>query len=73
MMGVATVKISKILSVGENVYSAANGKPMKVTRIYSYGFDTEEDYYDFDECGKLFFLHPKSFFYLKKTQVSNIR
>lgn len=58
-------KISKLLKVGENVYSAANGLPMKVTRMYSCGFETEEDYFSFDECGKLFFLHPKSFFYKK--------
>ena len=34
-------KISKLLKVGENVYSAANGLPMKVTRMYSCGFETD--------------------------------
>ncbi len=50
------MKISKILEVGNTVYSSANGKPMKVTKIYSDGFDTEDDYYSFDEHRDLFFL-----------------
>ena len=30
--------IAKLLSVGDEVYSAANGEPMKVTRMYGTGF-----------------------------------
>ena len=54
-------KISKILQVGDEVYSAANGQPMKVTRIYSVGFETDVDYYSFDDHRVLFWLHKKSY------------
>ena len=55
------MKISKVLSVGDEVYSAANGQAMKVTRIYSCGFDTEYGYFSFEEHRKLYWLHRRSY------------
>ena len=55
------MKISKVLSVGDVVYSAANGQPIKVKKIRSNGFDTEEGYFSFDEHRKLYWLHEKSY------------
>ena len=48
--------IKKLLRPGDVVYSARGGQEMKVTRIYSTGFDTEEGYFSFDEVRKLYFL-----------------
>lgn len=48
------MKISSVLKVGDMVYSTANGQPMKVTRVYSCGFDTDIDYFSYDEHRKLF-------------------
>ena len=56
-------KIQKILSVGDTVYSASNCHPMKVTRIYSTGFDTEEDYFSFDEHRELYWLTKRGYQY----------
>ena len=67
------MRVSSVLEVGDVVYSAANGLPMKVTGMYSCGFETEEDYYSFDELGKLLFLHPKSFFFKKEGKINNER
>lgn len=50
------MQISKVLRVGDVVYSSINGQPMKVTKVYSVGFDTEVDYFSFDEHRKLFWL-----------------
>lgn len=50
------MQISKVLRVGDVVYSSANGQPTKTTKIYSVGFDTEVDYFSFDEHRKLFWL-----------------
>lgn len=50
------MKISKVLSVGDFVYSSANGEPMKVTRFYDCGFDTEDDFYGYDEHRSLYYL-----------------
>ena len=55
------MKISKILKVGDTVFSSKNGQPMKVTRIYSTGFDTEEDYFSFDEHRVLFYLTKRGY------------
>lgn len=38
------MKISKILSVGDYVYSAYDGRPMKVQQMNEDGFETEEDF-----------------------------
>lgn len=59
--GESLVQISKVLSYGNTVYSAANGQPMKVTRVYSTGFDTDVDYFSYDEHRKLFWLHERSY------------
>ena len=55
-------KIAKVLSVGDVVFSAANGKPMKVIKIYSDGFDTDDDYYSFEEHGELYYLTRRGYF-----------
>lgn len=61
------MKISKILNVGDTLYSATNGQPMKVTRIYSCGFDTDVDYFSFDEHRELFWLTKRAYLDSKKT------
>ena len=50
------MKISSVLKVGDTVYSSTNGQPMKVTRVYSCGFDTDVDYFSYGEHRKLFWL-----------------
>lgn len=50
------MKIANVLRVGDTVYSSGNGKSMIVTKVYSDGFDTEDDYYSFGEHRKLFWL-----------------
>jgi hypothetical protein len=50
------MKVANVLRVGDTVYSSGNGKPMKVTKVYSDGFDTEDDYYGFGEHRELFWL-----------------
>ncbi len=50
------MKISSLLRVGDVVYSASNGQPMKVTKMRSCGFDTDVGYFSFDEHRKLFWL-----------------
>ena len=54
------MQISSILSVGDEVYSADNGQPMKVERIYSCGFKTDKGYFSFDEHRISYWLHKKS-------------
>lgn len=54
-------KIQKLLSVGDYVYSAANGQPLKVTRIFSTGFEAGGEYYSFDEHNVLYFLHESTY------------
>ncbi len=61
-------KIQKLLTVGDYVYSAANGQPLKVTRIFSTGFEAGGEYYSYDEHRKLFFLHESS---VKKRGLKN--
>lgn len=49
--------IRKLLNVGDYVYSAAGGEPMKVTHVGLFGFQTEvHGYFDYDEVRKLYFL-----------------
>jgi len=62
-------KVSKLLSVGDFVYSAANGKPMKVINKDSSGFETEEDYFGYDEHRKLYWLHASSYLREKANNV----
>jgi hypothetical protein len=50
------MKISSVLKVGDTVYSSANCKPMKVARVYSTGFETEDDYFSYEEHRNLFWL-----------------
>jgi len=49
-------KIQKLLKVGDTVFSAAGGEPMKVTSISSVGFETEFDSFLYEEVRSLFFL-----------------
>ena len=48
-------KIEKLLCIGDVVWSAT-GKEMKVTHVGHEGFETEEDYFSYDEHRSLFFL-----------------
>lgn len=48
-------QIKSLLKVGDKVYSA-QGAEMTVTRIYDNGFETDQDYFAFDEVRKLFYL-----------------
>lgn len=50
------MQISSVLQVGDTVYSASNGQPMKVIDVYTDGFDTDVDYFSYDEHRKLFWL-----------------
>ena len=49
-------KIAKLVKVGDTIYSAKDGRPMVVTAVRSYGLETAEDVFFFDEVRKLFFL-----------------
>lgn len=49
-------QIKKLLSIGDVVYSAQGGREMIVTKIKDDGFETNEDYFRFDEVRKLFWL-----------------
>ena len=53
------MKISSVLKVGDTVYSSADCRPIKVTRVYSTGFMTEEGYFSYDEHKKTFWLTKK--------------
>ena len=54
-------KIQKVLQVGDYVYSSNGGKPMKVTKIDFMGFETEDDYFTYDEHGELYFLTKRGY------------
>lgn len=64
-------RISKLLSVGDFVFSAANGMPMKVISKDSSGFETEEDYFSYDEHRELYWLHSKSYSSERKEGADN--
>lgn len=55
------MKISKILSVGDYVYSGYDGRPMKVLQMNKDGFETEEDFFYWDEHNILFYLHESTY------------
>lgn len=54
-------KIQKLLTVGDYVYSANNGKPMRVISIGSTGFSTEEYRFSYDDVRLLFFLTKRGY------------
>lgn len=54
-------KLKKLLQIGDTVYSANNGTPMKIKEIGDEGFSTEEDFFFFEEVRKLFFLTKKGY------------
>ena len=58
-------QIKKLLNVGDVVYSARGGQEMKVIAIDEKGFQTEEDYFFFDEVRKLYFLTKYGYWYAK--------
>ena len=49
-------KIQKLLSVGDTVFSAQGGQKMKVLSMNDVGFETEEDFFSYDEVRKTYFL-----------------
>lgn len=49
-------QIKKLLNVGDVVYSAKGGEEMIVRAIDDNGFETDEDYFAFNEIRKLYFL-----------------
>lgn len=49
-------KVQKLLRVGDVVYSAMNGKEMTVLSMGDMGFETEEDFFLYDEVTELYFL-----------------
>ena len=49
-------QIKKLLSVGDVVYSAQGGREMVVTNIEDDGFETDQDYFGYDEVRKLYWL-----------------
>ena len=54
-------KIQKVLSVGDFVYSRNGGKPMQVKKVDFMGFETEKDYFTYDEHGELYFLTERGY------------
>lgn len=54
-------KIKKLLKVGDTIYSASGGEPMKVISIGSSGFETEFGFFSYDEIRKLFFLTKRGY------------
>ncbi|MBR4295736.1 MAG: hypothetical protein IKT56_02720 [Clostridia bacterium] len=49
-------KVQKLLSVGDTVFSAQGGQKMKVLSMNDVGFETEEDFFPYDEVRKTYFL-----------------
>lgn len=49
-------KTQKLLSVGDDVFSAMGGQKMKVLSMNDVGFETEEDFFPYDEVRKTCFL-----------------
>ena len=49
-------QIKKLLKVGDTVYSAHGGEEMTVTKIEDEGFETDVDYFRYDEVRKLYYL-----------------
>lgn len=47
--------IAKLLSIGDPIFSIT-GKVLYVKKIDTLGFETEDDYFFFDEVRKLYFL-----------------
>ena len=54
-------KVKKLLKLGDVVFSANGGVPMKVTAMKEYEFETEEDVFRYDEVRSLFFLTRKGY------------
>jgi hypothetical protein len=59
-------KIQKVLKVGDQVFAASNGKPMRVIGINTVGFITEEGFFSYDEHRKLYFLTKCGFLQAKE-------
>lgn len=49
-------QVKNLLSVGDIVYSASNGREMTVISIDDQGFETSDDYFLFSEVRTLFYL-----------------
>lgn len=58
-------KIQKLLSVGDDVFSAMGGQKMKVLSMNDVGFETEEDFFPYDEVRKTYFLTKVGYEYMK--------
>ena len=58
-------KVKKLLCVGDTVYSANGGLPMKIISMSDNEFSTEEDTFDYDEVRKTFFLTKAGYEYNK--------
>ena len=60
MTGIAEAKrqhkIQRLIGVGDTVYSANGGEPMTIVAIFDDGFETEEDFFAYDEVRRLYFL-----------------
>ena len=52
----------KLLGEGDIIYSASNGKPMKILEIDEEGIITEDDFLGYDEHNVLYYLHPRTFY-----------
>ena len=49
-------KITKLLEVGDKIYSAYNGQPMTVISVVGHIIETDQGVYTSDEHLKLFYL-----------------
>jgi hypothetical protein len=61
-------KVLDLLRVGDTIFSANNGKPMKVTQMGEEEFYTEEDCYLYDEVTKLWFFTKIGYEQAKKAE-----
>lgn len=64
-------QIKKLLKVGDIVYSAQGGVEMTVKKIKDEGFETDVDYFRYDEVRKLYYLTKHGYERRKNERIRN--
>lgn len=64
-------RVQELLSIGDYVFSAAGGQKMKVLSMSDVGFETEEDFFPYDEVRKTYFLTSAGYEFYKKGAIKN--
>ena len=59
-------KIKKLLKIGDTVYSARGGWPIRVNSICEQGFKTDYGFYRFEEVRSLYYLTKSGYEYAQK-------